>query len=457
MSPVLHFQSDGHKSPEVITKFPCSLGRGSECTVFVQASDISRFHAAILFEKETYFLQDTHSRNGTFLNGTKVEDREKLNDGDIITLGKTFNIKFFLENERPSSPGTIISKGQKTAPLHDQKSLEILLKVSRILNSSLDYTEVLRRVIDAVIELTRVERGFLIMRQDDGSQKVVIARNSEKEPLADHEMRVSSSVVQQVFDSQESLVTYYPLDNMQLTPSESIHALCLQTVLGVPLKVYSSSTDGREQTKVIGLIYADSTRVAPAEGQQILEILSVLADHAAIAIENARLHQELLIKERMDQDLKIARDIQQSLYPQKFPQKFGIEFAGYTLPLKMVGGDYYDFLELPDGRIALAIGDVTGKGLPAALIMTALQSSLAALSQQFLGVAETVKALNQISARKTALNRFVTFVLAVFDADKRMSFTNAGHNQPLLINSRGEIRELYTGGMILGEIGRAHV
>jgi len=182
-----------------------------------------------------------------------------------------------------------------------------------------------------------------------------------------------------------------------------------------------------------------------------MTILSVLSNQAAIAIENASLYQERLEKQRIEEELSLARDIQMKLLPDTSPAGDKFELAGYNLPSKEVGGDYYDFVDLEKERIGIAIGDIAGKGIPAAMLMSNLQAALRISAAISLDTCEVLNQVNVHITKTTPPERFATFFYGIFDpAKRRLAYTNAGHNFPILCRKNKSYSMLKTGGVIVG-------
>jgi len=179
--------------------------------------------------------------------------------------------------------------------------------------------------------------------------------------------------------------------------------------------------------------------------------LSLFANQAAIALETAYLHQQALEKERLERELDLAADIQRRLLPTVFPRMDGFEVTGWSRPARHVGGDYYDFLRVRDGRVAAVLADVSGKGLPAALMVSTVHSALRLLIDQADVGPELIRRLNHHIAESSAPNKFITLLVAELDPHRaEMRFVNAGHNPALLVGPDGEVKELESGGLPLG-------
>jgi serine phosphatase RsbU (regulator of sigma subunit) len=228
---------------------------------------------------------------------------------------------------------------------------------------------------------------------------------------------------------------------------QSIVAQQIRSFLAVPLQTGE---------QVIGLIYLDSPQLIRNFTVEDLNLVTVMANIAAIRIEHARLVEAEHAKKLLDRDLERAAEIQRRLLPAKAPDVEGFDVAGYNAPCRTVGGDYYDFLPYPDQRIGLFIADVSGKGMPAALLMSSLQARIQVLFQEPGRLAEQVTRLNRITAANCPGNCFITFFAAILNpATGRIEYCNAGHNPPLLVRKNDEVEQLGASGLVIGIMGDA--
>ena len=234
-------------------------------------------------------------------------------------------------------------------------------------------------------------------------------------------------------------------------------ALGIRNVLCVPLKLvrYVDRAAGPAEERRIGVLYLDSREKGTLLASQTRVALESLATHAAVAIENAQLYRETLEKARMEQEMQTAAEIQQALLPT--PTKHGGYFdaAAETLPCRTIGGDFFDYIELSDGGFGFTVGDVSGKGPPAALLGAMLQGMFTAQVFAAGGPAETIARVNGVMVRRSAESRFVTLFYGALYPDGRLTYCNAGHNPPFLVGKNGA-RRLDKGGMIVGLFDRIH-
>ncbi len=203
---------------------------------------------------------------------------------------------------------------------------------------------------------------------------------------------------------------------------------------------------------IIGAFNVESDTV-DAYSKDDVEFLTVFASQAAASIERARMYRETLVSRRLEEQLSIARMIQQSFLPDKDPPLKGFEVAGMNIPSQEVGGDYYDFINIVENQTGIAIADVSGKGMPASLIMAAFRASLIAEIRNNYAIRTILQKVNRLLCESLDNGRFVTAVYGVLDSKNRIfTFSNAGHNPPLHVRADGTYEELVEGGLALGII-----
>lgn len=321
--------------------------------------------------------------------------------------------------------------------------LATLYEITRKLNSSLDLYEVLNYVMDRVVEVTKAERGFLMLRDErTGVFECPIARGMNHQDLDKPRFLISRTIVQQVVKSGEPLLT----DNAQnmLSDVESVVTLSLRSILCVPIIV-------REQ--VIGVVYVDNRVHAGLFGTTMLDLLTAFASQAGTAIENARLYQLAIETGRLQRELEVAHQIQRGLLPQHLPHFPGYELAASWESALEVAGDFYDCFLLDEDRVlGLVIADVSGKGVPAALFMAVARSLLRGNATATLSPEDTLRQANRLIMEDAGTSgMFVTVYYAQCEAGGRFVGVNGGHNQPLWWKAReGRLEWLPRGGRALG-------
>jgi serine phosphatase RsbU (regulator of sigma subunit) len=322
--------------------------------------------------------------------------------------------------------------------------LALLYRISQTFNSSLDLDEVLNLVLDEVIAATRAERGFLVLHDEQGQATVRTARGLDQTSIDDPSFQMSRSVVARVAQTGEPVLTSDAQQDTRLNLRDSVLNLRLRSILCVPLLIKDTVT---------GVVYVDNRLHAGIFSRDDLDLLAAIASNAAIAIENARLYRLAVEKGRLERELQVARDVQTSLMPRGSPQVPGWEFAGQWQPAREVAGDYYDFIPGPSpDQLGLVIGDVTDKGMPAALFMALTRSTVRACLSRGGSPAASLTLANQLIAGDAVDGMFVTLCYVLLDlAAGSATFVNAGHNPPLIYRAAtGEWETVRRTGIALG-------
>jgi sigma-B regulation protein RsbU (phosphoserine phosphatase) len=300
--------------------------------------------------------------------------------------------------------------------------LASLYRVSQVFNSSLDLGEVLDRVMDEVIAATRAERGFLMLREADGSLGFRVARGLDRQTIEGPEFQVSRGVVERVAREGKPTLTSDAQNDAWLGSRTSVRILGLRAILCVPLAVRGVP---------LGVIYVDNRLQVGIFSPQDLEMLTGIADSAAIAIENARLYQIAVEKGRMERELQVAREVQASLIPRETPKVPGWDFAAVWRPAREVSGDFYDWIP-SETRLGIVIADVTDKGMPAALFMANTRSLLRSIVANPLAPGEAMSAVNRLVCADSTTSMFVTLCyLQLNPSSGEVVYVNAGHNPPI--------------------------
>jgi sigma-B regulation protein RsbU (phosphoserine phosphatase) len=488
--------------PDLIVKFPdrapdtfplgrlrITIGRSARNDVCIPDPFASRVHAEVRREGDLYVLQDLGSANGTLFNGERVERAITLTPGDRIQIGET-EIEFrdhaaaasatmiadaghsvpeatialdsghrttsglleaiegartqgSGEAPRASAPAASARAARETVLATGQQGdlLALISKVSVTLLAPATLDEILRQISALVFEAVPAERCLIMLRdRADGELKARVAQLRDQRGEVG-EIRVGRSIVEEVVGRGRAVLT----SDAQHDPRFASSTMTIQgirSVLAVPLGVGD---------KIFGMIYADSPLAEAKFTQDHLTVLTTLGSVAAIRVENARLAEEDLERERFERELQLAREIQQRFQPTGAPHAPGYELQGISFPCYEIGGDYYDFIPRPDGHIVIALGDVSGKGTSAALMMSSLHAAMHAQTSAHQTIAETIAAVNKYLAETIPLNRFVTLFCAELDPlTGVLTFINAGHNPPIIAHASGTMEQMAAGGIPLG-------
>jgi phosphoserine phosphatase RsbU/P len=434
-----------------------TIGRSRDSDIFLPDQWLSRQHAEIRRRDGGFFLADLASKNGTLLNGSPARKASRLQDGDVITLGEhvlTFNDEEAREEEAPAGTrvfsARVLSELQlpesvDTAELARQhRILGVLTAAARALLVHKPLPDVFEQVLDLLFQAVPAERGAILLLEGAPAEPVIKASRSRgKQPPP---TRVSRSIARRVMEQLDSLLLPNLLEDTALRNQDSILSTGIRSALCAPLW-FRSEAAGKDA--VIGLVYLDSLLSAKPFTEEDLQIVTALANVAAAKIENSRLLEESMEKRRLEEDMRVAAEIQRALLPANPPRVPGYEIAGCNYPCHGVGGDYYDYV-LEDGALLLALADVSGKGTGAALIMTVLRAAVRAHWGE-IEICEAVARINRTVCQNISQGKYATFFTARLDPGSgTLQFVNAGHNPPLLVRADGTVETLSTGGMVLG-------
>ncbi len=433
----------GHRTVD-IGKSPFTIGRSAGHDAQVAGADVSRDHAEVVTTGSTFVLRDRESRFGTFVNGVRVHE-QALVHGDRIECGRGgATLIFQLHSERPQSESVVSGVG-------DLRQVSALLNLLRQMGSERVIDEVLTLVLDTAIETTGAERGFIMLADERGLLELKLARHTGRLTVPAGGFRTSRKIPEEVFTTGETqVVTDLREDALAAVHTGTI-ALGIRHVLCTPLRLvrYVEKAASAAERRNIGVLYLDSPdrgRLMSADARAALEALAV---EAATAIEYARLYRGAMEKAKLDEELATASRIQQALLPDARSRGAFYAAVGTSRPSRVIGGDFFDYQARPEGRFGFGLGDVTGKGPPAALVTSLVQGVLAALADTRATPQELLALVNRVLLSRRVESRFVTLFLATLDADGTLVYSNAGQNPPFLLTSQGASR-LEAGGTLIG-------
>lgn len=447
---------DGRTLTHELTGESVGLGRATTNVLcFPEDSGLSRQH--LVFEKDGdgWKLNDCGSKNGTMLNGDRVSAPKRLRTGDRIGAGH-LTIVFGAPSRRfnetvvfidsPSERSTtsrrlmdiVPAAGVLVKPNVSADRVGALIKVGQQLVGHMSLDELFPLILNLAIETVQAERGVVLVLE--GEELFVKASSGGN-------FRISSGVRDRVLRDKASILVNDVMSDESFRGMQSLVQQQVRMLMAVPLQ-----TNG----DVIGLIYVDSPTLTRDFTPEDLNLLTVMANVAAIRIEHARLAEVEQAEKILAKDLEQAEIIQRGLLPAEPPIVPGLQLAGYNAACRTVGGDYFDYLPYPDGRVGIALGDVSGKAMPAALLMTSLQARVRVIAESPDDVGSIVTRLNRHTAANCPSNRFVTFFFGIIDpVTGSIEYSNAGHNPPLLVRSDGNAEDLNGGGLVMGLFGSA--
>jgi phosphoserine phosphatase RsbU/P len=424
------------------------IGRRTAADLQIVSTDVSREHAEIVEEDGRYTLRDRGSRYGTYVNCEQITERA-LEHGDRIRLGRTDAIELIFASDAAKTTGFLPSDGSSDAT--NLRQMAAILNGLRALGSGRVLDEVLTLVMDSALEVTKAERGFMMLANTEGELEFKIARGRGKTTLPGTTFQTSEKIPRDVFRSGKSQTVGDLMDlNIQGQHDRTI-AVGIRHVLCVPLKVtpMSEAGSGARDQRVIGVLYLDGREKTSIMSEATRASLEAFATQAALAIESARLYAESAEKARTDRDLRIAAEIQRALLPEPAYEGATCDLAAASIPCRTVGGDFYDYLDIGERGLGFALGDVAGKGPPAALLAAAVQTNFAAQAPISDNPAETLARVNKALLRRAIEARFATMFYGAITADGSLSYCNAGQEPPLVVRANA-MDWLEEGGPVLG-------
>jgi sigma-B regulation protein RsbU (phosphoserine phosphatase) len=453
---LLVLSPSGQRSRVEVEPVPFLIGRHVDNHLVLRDNRASRNHSRILIEDGNYVLEDLNSRHGTWVNGSRIA-RHTLRNSDRIDFGvrDSYQLTFAIETGGFHRILDNLGPARPDAEANNLVKLRSLVEVARALQNSLSTQEVLTSVVDAALAVTGCERGFLLLRRE-GPLEVSVARDREGRSLEPHELRMPTAVIQKALENRRDLLsmTFDPLEQSGIRPEMTVAQLELRSVVCLPLiQIRSGSEETRATTAAdatVGLLYMDSRKVDADLSSGNRELLQTLAIEASTILENARLIEQERLKQRMEDELNIARDIQQGLLPATLPSEGWFRAAGSSWPSAQVGGDYFDVRKIHDHLWASVVADVSGKGVSSALLASLLQGAFVMSSGAEEDIEPMMQQLNQFLLERTRGEKYATVFYATVSASGALCYSNAGHCAPFLVGREGRLRRLHTSGMPVG-------
>ena len=443
MFPALVFVQGSEQKNIVLNRTPFTVGRKVDKDLVIADPRVSRDHAQIMQEGQDFFIEDLGSKHGTFVNGERIQ-RQKLERGDRLEFGARdsayilFNPAHATSNTAREFLSQISVIGGIKPESTELETLRLFLEAARKLNTAGVLDEILITMLDVTLQLTRAERAYVFLKDEEGNLRLQAGRNAKKEPLLD-DKTISHSILEESMRSNSEFLLTDTSRSLDLAGRQSIVAYDLRTVVCIPLRKLQVQATRDAQTPVpsvaaqaMGVLYVDSRFASRDISGVSHDILHAIATEAASLIENARLVQAEEESRRYQQELSIAASIQQRLMQVKIPEVPFARLKGKNLSCKEIGGDFFDAVNTKEG-LAVVLADVSGKGVSAALLASTLQGMIYSHLSAGMPLLNVVTAVNRFFTEKMGGEKYATVLLARLRRDGELEYVNCGHVPPLLV------------------------
>ena len=437
------------------------LGRNPDCDMVLEVGAVSRRHARIRHIDGLWYIEDLKSRNGTFLDGIQIEGAVELTNGAEIRIcdlaftfeqldpdapvsgsGQTSSPVMMVDDAPSNLQSAIMSKvdispNRKATPwaIRPEIKLQALLEIGHQMGGAVGSKKVLPKLIESLFTVfPQADRGFIVLEDVETGQlrPVAVVERGQK---GDETVRISQTIVREVMQSQKAVLSADAADDSRFDSAQSVVDFHIRSMICAPLV----NSDGQS----MGVIQIDTVRKRSRFDEEDLDVLASVAGQVASAVENSLLHEEVLKKRAFDQELAIAHEVQQGFLPLNSPEIEQFEFFDYYEPANQLGGDYFDYLELPDERLAIVLADVSGKGISAALLAARLSAEIRYQLAGGKKLSEAMEQINRVFCESRWEDRFITMVVAILDKTRcELTLANAGHLPPLRRTREGEVQRL---------------
>jgi phosphoserine phosphatase RsbU/P len=462
--PCLVFVQGNEQRSLPLNHTPFTVGRRVDKDLVIADPRVSRDHAIISSENGEFFVVDQGSKHGTYLNGERIQ-RQKLQRNDRLEFGVR-EVAYVIFHPMHTTSNTAreflsqISGIQISTEATDLEKLTLFLEAARKLNTIGVLDEILVTLIDATMKLTRAERGYIFLKDEDGSLRLAAGRNFKGEPLLD-DKTISHSIVDEALSANSEFLITDTSQSLDLKGRHSIVAYDLRTVICIPLRKPQVQTTRGVQApgapplsaEVMGVLYVDSRFASRDISSVSNDILRAIATEAASLIENARLVQAEEAARRYQQELAIAASIQQRLMAVTIPEVPFARLRGRNLSCKEIGGDFFDAVNTEDG-LAVVLADVSGKGVSAALLAQMLQGMVYSQLLARMPLTDIVASVNRFFTQKHIGEKYATLIVARLNRAGEMEYVNCGHIPPLLVSDHAVKRPEH-GNLPVGLLGDA--
>jgi len=448
------------------------VGRSPDCGVRLSDDVISRHHATIVLDETGARIKDEKSANGTFLNGKLAEAPVFLKEADLVNFGNV-TARFHAEVDASVSseePGLTVLRietpseeaagtsivGQLDAAKYNvaeqtreikgsealakfRNQLRTITEIGKTMAETLELDKVLNKILDCLFEVFgQTEHGFVVLAEDSAGEVKPYAVKVRDGTKGAHTVTLSQTIVRLVMDMRKSVLSTNAPEDDRFKGRQSIVDMHIRSMMVTPLIF---------QERLLGFLQLDTSSMASPFDNESLQLLTSISHQVAMCIANAQMHEKLLAQQRLEQDLRFATRVQLSFLPKRFPSHSRWVFQARYTPAYQVGGDFYDFIErrgeedagTEPGQVDVIIGDVSGKGVSAALMMARLIGDIRAYAGQTTSAAKLMRSMNGLMDF-TMEGRFVTLLIMRLDTETgRILYSNAGHSPPIVRRANGEI------------------
>ena len=448
-----------------------TIGRASTNDIVLSDQFSSSCHAVVVPTERGYALVDQGSKNGTFVNGRRVSGEIDLARGDEILIGST---RFYFDRDyqpsvetvegttfthssntiiqvkdllkKPAAAGVIVKTPGGGLDLErfqqDQKIISVVAEVSQALIYHMPLDKLLDHIMDVLIQHLPMDRGVLMLKNEATQAlepKVVRVQNAA---LRTQSIFVSQTIVRTALERNSAILISDIQADEGLRAQVSVVQAQIHSAMCVPLW---------NNQDIIGLIYCDRASLLEQFTEDDLRLLTLLANLAAVKIENARLYEVSLKNAQLEREMALAVQIQKNFLPRADPDFAPYEISGSARACRRVGGDYYDYIAVDTNRLAIVIADVSGVGVSASLLMASLRGALHEKFPGSVDLGDLAAKLNDFVYSSSDSHLFISFFLAIIDRrTDEAAYINAGHNPPVLQPRKGPARLLESTGLCLG-------
>jgi serine phosphatase RsbU (regulator of sigma subunit) len=446
---------EGQAIPYELRDFPVRMGRHPDCAIQLDSNMVSRFHAQLVKQDNRILLEDLGSGNGSFVNGKQLDPSspQPLKNDDRIKLGP-LKLRFEddagqdeSENPFAMTMGVELSDGASSTimgsasasgyglfDVRPEDKLKGILKINQALSGTVEIANLAPRILDTLFDIfPQADRGSILIKEGPRKPLIPVAQK-HRDQTVDDSVRMSRTVLERVMNEKAGILSADAANDSRFSASESISNLTIHSMMCVPMMDMEDHP--------FGVISLDTQNPLKRFNEEDLDLLLAVATQAAHSYQNARLLHTYLEKQKQDKEMGIARGVQRALLPEKLPDVPGYSFYASYDAAQAVGGDYFDCFMIGDDKVCVSFGDVAGKGVPGALIMSRIASVVQNTMSFTDDVAVAIKRINDHMCHSMVEGRFVTYILGVIDLKTNViTLANAGHMSPVIRKPGGEVEE----------------